>query len=228
LAELKNDIAALCVALGHVREWDVFIAQTVQPMCKRMAGHAGLQALLAASERQRAACYAALRGTTRAHELQRLMLRFAIWMSGPYWQHQTETVLRAHDFATRRLNKLAKRFARSGQQLNTADAAQLHALRILAKKLRYSAEFFAALYYEQKTRPYVAALSEVQDVLGQINDVAVAHRILEGLAEDTALAVHPEAVVLAKGWIAHDLSGQLTSLRKTIQYFNKQPVFWKK
>jgi triphosphatase len=228
LAELRNDISALCVALGHIREWDVFIAQTVQPMCARMAGHAGLQALLAASERQRAASYAALRSTTQAREFQRLLLRFAIWMNGPYWRRQAETALLAHDFATRRLNKLAKGFARSGQQLNTADAAQLHALRILAKKLRYSAEFFAALYNEQKTRPYVAALSEVQEVLGQINDVAVAHRILEGLAADTALAVHQEAVVLARGWIAHDLSGQLTSLRKTIQYFNKQPVFWKK
>ena len=228
LAELKNDISALCVALGHIREWDVFIAQTVQPMCKRMAGHAGLQALLAASERQRAACYATLRGATRARELQRLMLRFAIWMNGPYWQHQAETALRVHDFATRRLTKLAKRFARSGQQLNTADSEQLHALRILAKNLRYSAEFFAILYFEQKTRPYVAALSEVQDVLGQINDIAVAHRLLDGLAADDALVAHQEAVVLARGWIAHDLSGQLTPLRKTIQYFNKQPVFWNK
>jgi triphosphatase len=227
LAELNKDVSALCVALGRIREWDVFIAQTVQPMCKRMAGHAGLQALLAASKRQDAACYAALRGAAQAHELQRLLLRFAIWMNGPYWQ-QTVTVQKAQDFASRRLRQLAERFARSGQQLNTFDAARLHALRILAKKLRYSAEFFAALYDKRKTRSFLAALSEVQEVLGQINDIAVAHRLLDGLAADAALATHQEAVVLAKGWIAHDLSHQLTALRKTIQRFNKQAAFWGK
>jgi triphosphatase len=232
LAELSKDISALCVALGRIREWDVFIAQTLQPMCARMGGHAGLQALRAASERQRAASYAALRDASQARELQRLLLRFAIWMNGDYWLHsgwqQADTMQPAHDFATRRLNKLAKRFARSGQHPGSADAAQLHALRILAKKLRYSAEFFAALYDKQKARPFLAALSDVQEVLGQINDVAVAHRLLDGLAADAALAGHQEAVVLTKGWIAHDLSGQLTALRKSMQNFDKQPVFWKK
>jgi inorganic triphosphatase YgiF len=233
LSALSKDISALCVALGRIREWDVFVAQTVQPICKRMAGHAGLQALLTASERQCAACYAALRGAAQARELQRLLLRFAIWMNGAYWQQagwqqHAETVQTAQDFATRRLHKLAKRFARSGQHLHTVDAARLHALRIVAKKLRYSAEFFTALYDKQKAKSFLAALSEVQEVLGQINDVAVAHRLLDELAADTALAGHQEAVVLAKGWIAHDLSHQLSVLRKTIQNFNKQPVFWKK
>jgi triphosphatase len=229
LAELIGATAVMCVALGRVREWDVFIAETVQPICKRMAGHGGLQALLAESERHRASCHAALRSETQARERQRLLLRFAIWLNGADWQQtgwqQTQTGQQAQDFSTRRLNKLAKRFASSGQQLSTADAARLHELRILAKKLRYSAEFFAALYDIKKTGPYLATLSVVQDVLGQINDIAVAHRLLDKLAEKAALA---EAVVLAKGWIAHELSGRLTALRKSMQNFSKQPAFWKK
>jgi inorganic triphosphatase YgiF len=232
LAGLHKDVSDLCVALGRIREWDVFIAQTVQPICMRMPGHAGLQALLSASERQRTACYMSLRGDAQARELQRLLLRFAIWMNGAYWQQSAwqheETAQPAQDFATHHLNKLAKRFALSGQQLSAADAARLHALRIVAKKLRYSAEFFAVLFDKQKSKSYLAALSEVQEVLGQINDVAVAHRLLDGLVADAALAAYQEAVVLARGWIAHDLSRLLTGLRKSMQKFNKQPVFWKK
>ena len=226
LAALNKDVAALCIALGRIREWDVFIAQTVQPMCARMPGHAGLQALLAVGERQRDGCYAALRGEARARELQRLILRFAIWMNGSYWQQQELAGLQARDFATRRLHKLARRFAQSGQHLGVADAKRLHALRILAKKLRYSVEFFAALYDRKKARSFLAALSEVQDVLGQINDVAVAHRLLDDLALTSDLSAHQEAVALAKGWIAHDLSRLLAALRKTIQRFDKQSAFW--
>jgi len=65
-------------------------------------------------------------------------------------------------------------------------------------------------------------------VLGQINDVAVAHRLLDGLAADDSLAAHQESIILSRGWIAHDLSHQLVVLRKTIQRFNKQAVFWQK
>lgn len=227
LSALSNDIAAMCVALGRTREWDVFIAQTIQPMCARMAGHGGLQALLAYSERQRDACYAALRGEVQAREMQRLILRFAIWMNGSYWQHEG-VVPQAQDFATRRLRKLSRLFAQSGKQLNTLDAARLHAMRILAKKLRYSAEFFAGLYGKQKSRSFLASLSEVQEVLGQINDVAVAHRLLDESAADHVLSAHQEAISLAKGWIAHDLSRQFTALHKTMQRFAKQHPFWEK
>lgn len=226
LNALSSDIAMLCVALGRIREWDVFIAETLQPMCARMAGHAGLQALLAVGERQRAACYAELRGEKQARELQRLILRFALWMNGAYWQPQDAAAPPLHGFASRRLRKLNKRFAEAGQQLDTLDNARLHALRILAKKLRYSAEFFAAMYDREKTRSFLAALSEVQEVLGQINDVAVAHRLLDELAALPELSVHQEAVALAKGWIAHGLSRQLAKLRKAIRRFAGQTEFW--
>ena len=225
LAALNKEVSALCVALGKIREWDVFISQTVKPMCVRMASHAGLQTLLDASERQRASCYAALRSEDKGREMQRLLLRFAIWMNGPYWK-QAGFEQSPKDFAARRLRKFANRFSRSGQDLGTADAARLHALRIIAKKLRYCAEFFAALYDKLKVESFVDALSKVQDVLGQINDIAVAHHLLDGLAGVSALSDHQEAIVLARGWIAHDLSGQLADLRKTISGFVKQPEFW--
>jgi triphosphatase len=230
LAGLYKDISELCVALGRIREWDVFIAQTLQPACERLAGHAGLQALLAASERQRAECYAALRGAAHSRELQRLLLRFAIWMNGDYLKSRTGQQ-QAKEFATRRLRKLARRFAQASQDLQTADAARLHALRIVAKKLRYSAEFFADLYGRNAAGSFLGALGEVQDVLGEINDIAVAHRLLDGLSADAGAKRKgniTEAVTLCRGWIAHDLTGRLAALKKTMQRFNRHDAFWQK
>ncbi|MBK9160674.1 MAG: CHAD domain-containing protein [Nitrosomonadales bacterium] len=227
LAALSGEVAAMCVDLGRIREWDVFIDQTIRPMCARMAGHGGLQALLAHSERQRDGCYAALRGEARARAMQRLMLRFAIWMNGPYWQNEG-AALQVDDFSMRHLRRLDKRFARSMRHLNTLDAERLHAMRILAKKLRYSAEFFSGIYGRKKSRAFLAALSEVQEVLGQINDIAVAHRLLDESAADRSLSAHQEAIVLARGWIAHDLSGQFASLHKIVRRFARQRPFWEK
>jgi inorganic triphosphatase YgiF len=227
LAALSGEVSALCVALGRIREWDVFIGQTIRPMCKRMAGHAGLQALLAVCEKNQAACYAALRSESQARELQRLILRFSIWMNGEYWRQSAEAAPQACDFANVRLRKLAKRLSGAGRQVNSVDAQQLHTMRILAKKLRYSAEFFCGLYDQQSARKFLAALSKVQDILGQINDVAVAHRLLDELALDPALFAHQESITLVRGWIAHDLSHQFVELQDAMRKFRKLSVFWK-
>lgn len=154
------------------------------------------------------------------------MLRFAVWMNGSYWQHQEVSETKVHDYARRYLYKLARRFTQSSLHLTLADAGQLHTLRIFAKKLRYSTEFFSMLYTKKKVQPFIAALSEVQDALGQINDVAVAHRLLDDLALTSDLSAYQESFALAKGWIAHDLSHQFVALQKAIRHLAKQKKFW--
>lgn len=227
LSVLNDEVAALCIALGRIRELDVFIAETLEPMRARMPGHAGLQALLSVSEQRRTACYDALRNEARARDLQRLILRLALWMNGPYWMERDDGAPEAQAFATSLLRKLSRRFTRAAAHVASFEAAQLHALRICAKKLRYSAEFFAGLYGKGKPRDFLAALNEVQEVLGQINDVAVAHHLLDELAAVPELSSHQEAIALAKGWIAHGLSRLLAVLHKTVRRFEEQEKFWK-
>lgn len=227
LASLSKEVAVLGNALGRAREWDAFIEQAVQPAREHMPRHAGLKALLAAARQRRDACYDELRSEERTREIQRLLLRFAIWMNGQYWkERQFKTP--ARDFAASRLDKLAKRFARAAQHLEPRDSERLHALRILAKKLRYSAEFFAGLYGGQKrAKSFIGALSELQDVLGQINDAAVSQRLLDELAE-SELSAHQDAVVLVKEVVARELSVQFTVLRKAVRRFGREQSFWEK
>ncbi|MDZ4202434.1 MAG: CHAD domain-containing protein [Gallionella sp.] len=225
LGGLSRDVAALCVALGRTREWDVFVGHTLLPLRDRMPGHAGLQALLAEAESRRDACYAELRGEKQAVDLQKLLLRIAIWMSGSYWHDIGGGLPRARDFAARRLERLSRRINRAALHLPGADADRLHALRILAKKLRYSAEFFAGLFDKRAAKRYLSTLSAMQEVLGQINDVAVAHRLLDSELA-AALPQQREALALAKGWIAHDLSRQFVALRRAVKRLSAQEPFW--
>ncbi|HUX90453.1 MAG TPA: CHAD domain-containing protein [Gallionellaceae bacterium] len=227
LAAFRQDIAALCIILGRVRDWDVFIANTVQPMCARMPQDAGLVALLAASRKQRDGCCGALRNDAQARELQRLLLRFAIWMHGEYWQKFAETGLQARDFAAAYLSELSGQFEQAAAHLEPFDAAKLHVLRIQAKKLKYCAEFFASLYGKHKLEQYLAALSAVQEVLGQINDDAVANRLLDGLAATQALSGHEDALALVRGRMTHDLPQQMRVLQDAMHDFKRQLQHWK-
>lgn len=227
LVTLREDLASLGVTLGRIREWDVFLAQTVEPARCAIEGKAGqqsMQALLEASMQYRADCQAAL--CCDARELQGLMLRFAIWMNGSYWHQAEQHAPETRDFSTKRLHQLARRYARAGLDLRRLDAQQLHALRIHTKKLRYSAEFFAALYDTRKAKTYLGALNEVQELLGIINDIAVADRLLDDLAIN--LPAHSEVILFIKSRLNKDLSINFKKLHKAIQHLNKQQAFWEK
>jgi len=59
-----------------------------------------------------------------------------------------------------------------------------HRLRIALKKMRYTSDFFAPLYSKKRTKKFMGRLSEMQDVLGALNDVATAKAILEKLVAE--------------------------------------------
>lgn len=223
---LIQEVANLAAMLGRIREWDVFIDGIARPASEQMADHAGLKALLERCEGQRSACYETLRGV--GVSMQQLLLRFSIWMNGPYWTQAKEGAPRTHEFARRHLSKLAKRYAQAGRHPGAADADRLHKMRILAKKLRYSADFFAGLYGSRKTAAFLNALGEVQGLLGLSNDVSIAHGLLDEMSGQPELAAHLEAIRLAKGWADKDLLFIIKMLHDSIGRFSRQAAFWEK
>lgn len=76
------------------------------------------------------------------------------------------------------LKKLVEEFFNAGREaLSSDDAEQLHALRIKAKRLRYTIEILQPTEFEQR----VERLKEVQKTLGEMHDAAVAAKFLRDL-----------------------------------------------
>ena len=225
LAALRIILAELGSSLGRIREWDVFIAGNILPAQAIIEGELGQQSfnvLLAHCELQRADCYAVLR--EQSHEIQRLLLRLAHWMHGSYWQETSAISL--NEFASHRLQRLARSYQKAAQELDALDMAQLHALRIKAKKLRYSAEFFAGLYPGKVTKPYLAALSEVQEQLGNLNDIRVAVRLLDEFVD--RLSEHREIIAFIKTSTEANLPVLFKELHQAVKNFARQSAFWEK
>src|SRR5262249_15407193 len=74
------------------------------------------------------------------------------------------------------------------------DPQHRHKLRIQAKKLRYAAEFFAPAFPRKRAtrrrKDFVASLQQLQDALGELNDIAVNEKLLEQLGEDAGAKRH--------------------------------------
>lgn len=223
LAVLNEQMANLSVELGRSREWDVFVTQTLAAIRARLPEHAGLRHVLGASEELREQHHARVRGALQSQDYQRLLLRFGAWMHGGYWREPTaDAGLSLPQFAAQILEKRSKQVSRRSKNLAGADAGQLHALRIACKKLRYSAELLASLYAGAKARRYLSALSPLQDILGLLNDIAVARRLLDELDSKE----RHDTLALIRGWMEHDYVEQVAALGKAWKRFAGQKAFW--
>lgn len=105
---------------------------------------------------------------------QQLLIGFAEWLERDLPQSAEPLGAFAAQTLGRRRRKLVK-----GPALAKLSDEALHELRIKGKKLRYAAEFFGALYSDTKRaedrRAFTKALGKLQDCLGGVHDLAVAH-----------------------------------------------------
>jgi CHAD domain-containing protein len=219
LTALREQVTKLCVELGRSREWDVFVTQTLAPICARLPEHDGLREVLNVSERTRKKQNTGMDSSLASQDFQRLLLRLGAWMHS---EHQGETATSLEQFAKQVLTRRNKQVIKRGMSIVGENAAQLHTLRIACKKLRYSIEMFGSLFAETKTKDYVTALTELQDILGTLNDIAVAHRLLNEL-DNTA---RKDTLALIRGWMEHDYTERVAEFGKAWLRFTQQKGFW--
>jgi CHAD domain-containing protein len=122
---------------------------------------------------------------------------------------------------------LAKRDRRlrraGGDRLSALSTEDLHRARILSKQVRYAGEFFAPLWRRKATRPFLEVLADLQDILGQLNDIAVARTRLTSGHEDGGRAW---AAGLIAGWHAGRRPHLLAQAEKAWARYRKAERFW--
>jgi CHAD domain-containing protein len=176
--------------LADARDWDVFTDTTLPAYAasddedkdRQHKPHKDAWAPLKISaDTQRMAARQRLQDAMTSPRYARLALSFVQWFSQletpPDHQHRT---LAEH--AQKRISKHYRRIERA-PDLTTVDARTRHKVRIHAKRLRYALEFFRSLITRRTRDRVEKALGNLQSVLGEGNDAAVAAQRLAGLKE---------------------------------------------
>ena len=125
------------------------------------------------------------------------------------------------DYAARTLSKRLKRMLAPGEDITSLPAAELHAIRLNGKRLRYAAEFFAPLFPRRQTRRFLRRISSLQERLGQLNDGAVAANLL---AEIGLARVYAGGVV--RGLVAADGLDARRRIGRSWKRLRKLDPFW--
>ena len=184
---LRTELGWLGGALGPVRDFDVLLLRLRREIATLpIRERAGGEVLIGALEEQRAlareAMLEALEATRYAALVQRLLDAVPLPLLPPAVT-QPDVV----DLVCAEARKLRRAVERAGE--HPADEV-LHALRIRAKRLRYTAEFarpgFRGAAAGKAVKRLLAATAELQEVLGDHQDACVAEQrireLLDGLA----------------------------------------------
>ena len=107
------------------------------------------------------------------------------------------------EVVARRAWRLSKRLARSAEAIDEhSDPAELHEVRITAKKLRYLIDVTSSFYDADDLECVLTPLKKLQRVLGDFNDAVVQETRLLELARTVGAAGGPASAVLTLGRLA--------------------------
>jgi inorganic triphosphatase YgiF len=182
LAGIESELRWIGGQLGPARDLDVFIAEVVGPLRARHHNDRKTSRICRHFEHRRAVAYRRVAASLQSVRLRHLELDLTRWIeAGPWVTSRTGAAARRRDrpvskLAVATLTRRRKKLRRTGERLAKLSRKDRHRLRIRAKKLRYAIEFFAALFPGKKRakrcRETLAALHELQDALGALNDLA--------------------------------------------------------
>lgn len=231
-APVIEEIKWLTSRLGPARDWDVFVTETLPAVCAGFPDHTGLKSLGQSCAALCATHDDIARQAVDSRRYQDIMLGLGAWLTAEPWMRQLDEpalsalAAPAGQFAPRVLGRRHRKLRKRGRQVASFGSPELHALRIAAKKQRYAAEFFAALYSGKESRAYAKALASAQDALGALNDDATAGRLLKEWAERETADADAEAAGLVAGWVACDAVHRMAQLKEAWNAFKKQKPFW--
>ena len=119
------------------------------------------------------------------------------------------------DLASERIYKRYRRVIIDGEKiLENPQDELMHQLRIDCKKLRYLIEFFASLYPSKKVALLVKQLKDLQDNLGDFNDLSVQQAYLLSIADALPSSeAHSRRAFIATGVLIDRLAFQQDIVR---------------
>jgi len=171
--QLREELGWLAGRFGDARNLDVLLG-----------GEAGLpeeDLLRARLVKARARAYDRVGLALRAERARALMLRLALWIEIGAWRFRERAGRDIAPLAAHQLERQWRKVRRHSARLAKLDAKARHQLRIDVKKLRYAAEFLAGLWGRKpklgRRDRFIAALRELQERLGDLNDAEAAETV---------------------------------------------------
>ncbi|HEX3424367.1 MAG TPA: CHAD domain-containing protein [Sphingomicrobium sp.] len=205
-ALLRDELKWFTGKLGDARNLDVYL-QREHPESERRR-----------LEHQREEAYDRVLEAMDSSRCRLLMLDIAGWSAIGEWRMQAIADRPIEPYVSRRIDRLWAKLAQA-RHLSHMSEDERHQLRIQAKKLRYALEFVAPLHLnrQEHQKKFGKSIEDLQETLGQLNDLSVARTLVTMDAWPIELHEPDEA----ERALLHDAGRSLDHLRDTGAYWRE-------
>lgn len=223
LETLKADLKWLSGTCSRARSLDAFAEETLAPTEMAASPPPGLSSLRNAIDSAREAAWAHAAAGAGSERFRALMIDAAAWVETGEWRTAAQAAAPLAPFARAALKRHLKTLLKRGRDAGRGDDTARHHLRIEAKKLRYAAEAFGALFGEKRALRYLRHLKALQEVLGALNDLVTVEPLI------TALALPSEAAFAAGELVGRKSAAKpelITHAGKALERLEAADPFW--
>jgi triphosphatase len=219
---------------GKARNLDVFLAGPAKKGAQvdGRRHHSAVSddsAFLEVVEARRHEAYDALFERLDGSTFRHLIIEIVAWAQTGEWSRSERSGESLRDFGRRVLRKRLRTLVDGGRDLAALSPEDRHKVRIRVKKLRYGCEFFAAISgHPKRYKRFLAAVSQVQETLGDLNDSVAAQDLVRSLVKHDPS--QPASVMFSAGAVfgssAQDEEPQLAAAQHAFDAFARARPFW--
>lgn len=181
---LRGELRRTALVLGRVRDLDVFLEELPDMMDRAHLAEEERKIILSLLKRKRGQGRAVLVRSLRSERHRRMVRALRRMPMNPL------AGIPAEEEALRMIREAGEKVRDFAQTADFTKAEDLHRLRILFKRLRYTCEYFGDLY-GPVLEGAIGHFVRFQDCLGQYQDGVAGSAILSGLMKKYG-AVHPQ------------------------------------
>ena len=229
LRDLSSEAKHFAQLLGRARDWDVFIAETLAIIDESGARPSGFHKIVARAEVLRADAWHSVVSALCDDRFNEFTFSLQNAAFSRHWTLSDDALREGgiRDFAGKALEKRYLEAKKKAADLNERTPAAGHPLRIALKKLRYAAQLFRDLYPRELRKPYMTALSTLQDSFGVMNDALVAQTLAGEAAETSGVKALGASGFIAgyRGAHAHEAALEIAGQWRQ---FESMAPFWRK
>lgn len=205
--------------VGHLRDADVLIEEVLAHAASHGLDPEAHQLLETALATRREAIRIEVRAALAAPETGRFLLDLLEyvetrgWLAPSDYDQTTRLAQPIGELAPRLLRKRWRKVKSLGEDIRELESEELHSLRKSLKKLRYAGDMVIGIYPGKRSAAFLAALKDLQDSFGSLNDAAMAEAKLGG---PDAVAKDDPTVQRAIGFTLGILAGASAAERPEI------------
>lgn len=231
LAAIKAELKWIAGELDAARNLDVLLHGDNRAAAQKDGGD-GRKGLGLRLRTARRMAYVRAVGAVECERFRRLLVDLLVWIEAGPWtvgeatKSQRERAVER--LATKELRERRRKMVKSASNFRGLSPKDRHKLRIEAKRLRYAADVFLGLYnHPKRAKAFMARLGEVQDSLGELNDVVVGERLAHDAAHSPGEAPRNFVAGRITGALKARVAPLMDRAEAALEAFAEAKPFWK-